>query len=143
MPTHDPYALNRFIRAQEPVFESVLAELRAGRKRTHWMWYVFPQIEGLGFSSISRYYSIKSEAEARQYLNHPILGARLVKCAEILLYLEGVSAEDIFGYPDFMKLRSSMTLFAAVAEPGSVFERVLDKYYGGERDQKTLSLAGL
>jgi len=143
MPAHDPYDLNRFIRAQDPIFVSVLAELRTGRKRTHWMWFIFPQIEGLGYSSTSRYYSIKSEAEARQYLNHPVLGARLVQCAEIILSLEGLSAEEIFGYPDVMKLQSSMTLFACAAEPESVFVRVLDKYFGGKRDQKTLAITGL
>lgn len=136
----DPFALDRFIAAQEAVYGQVLAELKYGKKRSHWMWYIFPQFEGLGFSSTSRFYAIKSIDEARQYLHHPLLGLRLVECAQAVLAVEWRTVAEIFGFPDDLKLKSSMTLFAQVAEPGSVFERVLDKYYHGERDRKTLQL---
>jgi uncharacterized protein (DUF1810 family) len=138
----DPFDLNRFLSAQEGVYDRVIAELRAGRKRTHWMWYIFPQIDGLGRSPTARQYAIKSLEEARRYLAHPLLGARLVECAETVLAVQGLSASDIFGYPDDMKLCSSMTLFALVSEPRSVFERVLDKYYRGKRDTGTLQIVG-
>jgi uncharacterized protein (DUF1810 family) len=138
----DPFDLNRFLSAQEGVYDRVLAELRAGRKRTHWMWYIFPQIDGLGRSPTARQYAIKSLEEARRYLAHPLLGARLVECAEAVLAVQGLSASDIFGYPDDMKLCSSMTLFAWVSEPRSVFERVLDKFYRGKRDTGTLQIVG-
>ncbi len=138
---NDPFDLNRFTSAQERVYDTVVAELRSGRKRSHWIWFIFPQIDGLGHSSTSIYYAIKSIEEARQYLNHPVLGARLVQCAETVLAVEGRSVSDIFGYPDDMKLKSSMTLFASVAEnPESVFVRVLDKYFRGEQDERTLQL---
>jgi len=136
----DPFELSRFLKAQDRVYDRVLSELRSGRKRTHWMWFVFPQIEGLGYSSTTQYYSIKSKEEARQYLNHPLLGKRLRECAESILALEGLSASSIFGYPDDLKLKSSMTLFASVAEPQSVFSRVLEKYFQGNRDECTLAL---
>ena len=136
----DPFNLGRFVSAQAPIYSQVLKELKAGQKRTHWMWFVFPQIDGLGYSSTARHYAIKSEAEARRYLDHPVLGPRLVECAETLLGLAGPSASDIFGYPDDLKLRSSMTLFARVSGPGSVFARVLDKYYGGVADAQTLGI---
>ena len=136
----DPFELSRFLKAQDRVYDRVLSELRSGRKRTHWMWFVFPQIEGLGYSSTTQYYSIKSKEEARQYLNHPLLGKRLRECAESILALEGLSASSIFGYPDDLKLKSSMTLFASVAEPQSVFSRVLEKYFQGNRDERTLAL---
>ncbi len=118
----------------------MLAELRAGRKRTHWMWFVFPQMLGLGHSATSVHYAIGSLEEARRYLDHPVLGARLVECAETILSVEGRSASDIFGWPDDLKLCSSMTLFAEAAGPDSVFERVLGKYFGGRRDARTLEL---
>jgi uncharacterized protein (DUF1810 family) len=136
----DPFDLNRFVSAQRDVYVQALAELRDGRKRSHWMWFVFPQLEGLGYSATSQYYSIKSRDEARHYLDHPVLGARLVEAAEAVLAVEGRSASQIFGFPDDLKLNSSMTLFANVAGPQSVFVRVLEKYYGGQRDSKTLSL---
>jgi uncharacterized protein (DUF1810 family) len=136
----DPFELSRFLKAQERVYDRVLSELRNGRKRTHWMWFVFPQIEGLGYSSTTQYYSIKSKEEARQYLNHPLLGKRLRDCAESILALEGLSASSIFGYPDDLKLKSSMTLFASMAEPQSVFSGVLEKYFQGNRDERTLAL---
>jgi uncharacterized protein (DUF1810 family) len=136
----DPFDLSRFVEAQERVFDRVRLELRNGRKRTHWMWFVFPQIDGLGHSSTTKYYSIKSIAEARRYLAHPVLGERLKECAETILALEGATASGIFGYPDDLKLNSSMTLFAAVTEAGSVFQQVLDRYFQGKRDERTLGL---
>jgi uncharacterized protein (DUF1810 family) len=135
-----PFDLSRFTSAQESIYDSVLAELRSGRKRTHWMWYIFPQIDGLGHSATSKHYAIKSLEEARQYLNHPVLGKRLLECAEAVFTIEGRSASEIFGYPDDLKLKSSMTLFAYVADPHSVFARILDKYFNGERDGLTLQL---
>jgi uncharacterized protein (DUF1810 family) len=132
--------LQRFLDAQDGVYEQALAELRAGRKRTHWMWFVFPQIAGLGHSSTAAYYAIADLAEARAYLAHPLLGARLAECAEALLGVTGRTAHEILGSPDDLKLRSSMTLFAQVAGPDSVFRRVLERYYGGEADARTLDL---
>lgn len=137
----DPFDLNRFTKAQERVYSSVLAELKSGQKRSHWMWYIFPQIDGLGFSPTSRRYAMKSIEEARAYLDHPLLGKRLVECSEAVLAVEGRSASAIFGYPDDMKLNSSMTLFAVVAEdPESIFVRILEKYFQGERDSRTLRI---
>ena len=136
----DPHNLARFVRAQEGDFAQALDEIRRGRKRTHWMWYIFPQFEGLGSSSTSRHYAIKSLAEARAYLAHPLLGAHLLECCEALLAVEGRSANAIFGSPDDLKLHSSATLFDQVAPAGSVFARVLDRYYGGQRDAATLRL---
>ncbi|MFI5342276.1 MAG: DUF1810 domain-containing protein [Candidatus Methylomirabilales bacterium] len=138
----DPYALTRFVRAQENDYEQALSEIRTGRKRTHWMWYIFPQFDGLAFSSTSKYYSIKSVAEAKAYLDHPLLGPRLLECAEAAVRVEGRSATDIFGTPDDLKLRSCATLFACVSPRDSVFDRLLAKYYRGERDDKTLQLLG-
>jgi uncharacterized protein (DUF1810 family) len=138
----DPFNLERFVRAQERDYGRALAELRDGRKRSHWIWYVFPQLEGLGISATSRLYGIKSRAEAQAYLAHPVLGPRLVECAEALLHVEGRSASEIFGFPDDLKVRSCATLFALVSPAGSVFDRVLEKYYQGERDDKTLGLLG-
>jgi uncharacterized protein (DUF1810 family) len=133
-----PFDLARFIAAQDPIYDSVLAELKGGRKRTHWMWFVFPQIDGLGQSATSKRYAIKGRAEARAYLDHPILGARLRECAEVVLAIEGRSANEIFGSPDDMKLKSSMTLFAMVGD--DVFERVLDRFFQGKPDAATLRL---
>jgi len=140
MPVSDPYDLNRFVRAQEQSYEQALSELERGRKQSHWMWYVFPQFDGLGSSPTSKLYSIKSEAEARAYLEHPVLGPRLAECAEAMLAVDGKSARAILGSPDDMKLKSCATLFAHVSPPGSVFERLLDKFYDGERDAATLRL---
>ena len=140
MPVSDPYDLNRFVRAQEQSYQQALSELERGRKQSHWMWYVFPQFEGLGSSPTSKLYSIKSEAEARAYLEHPVLGPRLAECAEAMLAVDGKSARAILGSPDDMKLKSCATLFAHVSPPGSVFERLLDKFYDGERDAATLRL---
>lgn len=138
--SHDVYRLKRFLNAQEGVYERALAELRTGGKRTHWMWYIFPQIDGLGMSETAKRYSIKSIDEARSYLDHPVLGPRLLQCAQAVLAVEGRTVSEIFGYPDDMKLRSCMTLFASVAEPHSVFVRVLEKYFKGERDGATLAI---
>jgi uncharacterized protein (DUF1810 family) len=137
---HDPFNLSRFTTAQDGIYNNVLTELRNGEKRTHWMWYIFPQIDGLGHSSTSKYYGVKSLEEARQYLNHPVLGKRLLECAEAVFAVQGRSVSEIFGYPDDLKLKSSMTLFASVAEPRSVFVRILNKYFHGEQDVKTLHL---
>jgi uncharacterized protein (DUF1810 family) len=136
----DPHDLLRFTRAQQGIYGQALAELRAGEKQSHWMWFVFPQVDGLGHSETTEYFSIKSVEEARQYLAHPVLGARLLECAETVLAVEGRSASEIFGSPDDLKLRSSMTLFASVSEPGSVFARVLEKYFDGEPDGRTLRI---
>ena len=136
----DPFDLNRFLRAQAGVYSVALAELKAGCKRSHWMWFVFPQIDGLGFSETTRRYSIKSLDEARAYLAHPVLGMRLVACTEALLALEGRSARQIFGRPDDMKLQSSMTLFARISPAASGFSAVLDRYFSGVRDQRTVEL---
>lgn len=136
----DPYDLNRFLEAQEGVYERALAELKGGQKRTHWMWFIFPQIEGLGYSPTARRYSIKSTEEARQYLNHPVLGKRLLECTEAVVALKGGALSEIFGYPDDMKFKSSMTLFEKIAGSGSVFSLALDRYCNGERDGTTLRL---
>ena len=138
----DPYALSRFARAQEGEFEQALAEITSGRKRTHWMWFIFPQLEGLGTSPISMEYAIKSLGEARAYLAHPVLGPRLLECAEAVLRVEGQSATEIFGFPDNLKLRSCATLFRCVSPPGSVFDGLIEKYFAGEPDGRTLRLLG-
>jgi len=132
--------LERFVSAQETTYERALAELRAGQKRSHWMWFVFPQIAGLGSSPTAQRYAIRDLTEARAYLAHPLLGPRLTECARALLAVEGRSAEQILGYPDDLKLRSSMTLFAEAAdEPAAtVFREVLERYYDGEPDAATL-----
>jgi len=132
--------LSRFVAAQRDVYARALGEIRAGRKRSHWMWFVFPQLAGLGVSATSRRYAIRDLAEARAYLDHPILGKRLAECAEAALGVEGRSAFEVFGSPDDMKLRSCATLFSRVSPPGSVFHRLLDKYFGGEPDDRTMSL---
>ncbi len=136
--TDDPFDLARFTTAQEPVYDRVLAELKGGRKRTHWMWFVFPQIDGLGQSATSKRYAVKGRAEARAYLDDPVLRARLRECAEAVLAIEGRSANGIFGSPDDMKLKSSMTLFAMVGD--DVFERVLERFFQGKPDAATLRL---
>lgn len=140
MDCDDPFDLNRFMRAQESTYYGVLEELRNGQKQTHWIWYIFPQIDGLGHSPASRYYAIKSIEEARRYLEHPVLGTRLVECSEIVLGIEGRSISGILGYPDDLKLKSSMTLFECAADRPSIFGLILDKYFNGERDENTLSL---
>jgi len=135
MPAHD---LERFVAAQAPVIERVHDELRQGRKQTHWMWFVFPQIAGLGRSAMAQYYAIADLAEARAYLAHPVLGPRLNECTK-LVGVSGRSVPEIFGAPDDMKFRSSMTLFAA-AQPGpSAFQNALETYFGGRGDAATLA----
>jgi uncharacterized protein (DUF1810 family) len=138
--TNDPHNLNRFVQAQEHDYDQALSEIRAGRKRSHWMWYVFPQFTGLGSSPTSMHYAIKSVQEAAAYLAHPVLGPRLLECAEVVLQIEGRSALEIFGSPDDMKLRSSVTLFQSVSPEGSVFHRIIDKYFAGEKDVRTIEL---
>jgi len=139
---NDPFELNRFVAAQESSYAAALAELSQGQKRSHWMWYIFPQIAGLGRSSTAQRYAISGLEEARAYLAHPVLGDRLRDCRDQLLMLEGVSAHDIFGSPDDMKLRSSMTLFSAVDGQPSIFFQVLQKYYQGQMDTATLDIIG-
>lgn len=133
----DPYDLNRFVQAQATDYEQALAEIRGGRKQSHWMWYIFPQLDGLGSSPMARRYAIRSVAEARAYLDHPVLGPRLVECAEAALGVDGRSALDVFGSPDDLKLRSCATLFALVSPAGSVFHRLLDSYFDGHGDART------
>lgn len=140
--TADPHDLKRFVKAHEEDYEQALSEVRSGRKQSHWMWYIFPQFDGLGFSSTSKRYAIKSVAEAEAYLRHPLLGPRLVECYEAVVGIEGRTATEVFGSPDDLKLRSSATLFAAVSPAGSVFERVLAKFFGGGQDEKSLRLLG-
>ena len=142
MTTDDPHDLNRFLRAQEHDYAPALSEIRSGRKRTHWMWYIFPQLDGLGFSETARRYAIRSLDEARAYLDHPVLGPRLVECAEAVLAVQGRSAREIFGSPDDVKLRSCATLFAEVSAEGSVFHRLIQVYFGGAPDARTLTLLG-
>ena len=134
----DPHNLQRFIDAQQPVYDTVLEELRAGRKRSHWIWFIFPQIHGLGHSVMAQRYEITSLDEVEAYLAHPVLGARLRECSRIVACIKGKTVEEIFGYPDDMKFRSSMTLFAQ-ASPGEVFDECLRIHFNGEPDPLTLS----
>ena len=132
--------LKRFLEAQKDDYDIALAEIRSGHKRSHWIWYIFPQIAGLGFSSTAQYYAIKDRQEAVDYINDEILRNRLIEISEALLSLDSDDAEDVMGYPDDLKLRSSMTLFNAVAPKIGAFQKVLDKFYDGEADQRTLDL---
>ena len=136
----DPFDLARFLEAQTDTYAQAAHELRSGHKRSHWMWFIFPQIDGLAASATAHHYAIKSLPEARAYLRHPVLGARIAECARIVNGLDGRSARQIFGTPDDMKFCSSMTLFELVADPGSEFAAALDKYFAGARDAKTLAL---
>jgi len=136
----DVYNLQRFVEAQEGVYEGACAELRRGRKTGHWMWFIFPQLRGLGFSSMAEYYGITSLAEAKWYLEHPLLGERLIECSRIVTLIEGRSLREIFGSPDDMKFKSSMTLFAHAATANSIFIEAIDKYCGGKFDSLTLDL---
>jgi uncharacterized protein (DUF1810 family) len=131
--------LDRFVRAQAPVYDDVVAELAAGRKATHWMWFVFPQLKGLGRSSTARFFGIEGIAEAAAYWRHPLLGARLKQCVGLVLAAPG-SAHQIFGSPDDLKLKSSLTLFEAAAPEEPLFARALERFYGGERDALTMAL---
>jgi uncharacterized protein (DUF1810 family) len=135
---NDPYDLQRFIDAQNPVYDEVCSELRDGRKKSHWMWFVFPQIEGLGFSPLARKFAISSLAEAAAYLQHPVLGPRLAECTELVNHVEGRTIEQIFGYLDDLKFRSSMTLFAHATPDSRVFLDALQKYSKGEFDPATM-----
>ena len=136
----DPFDLARFVWAQEGTYEHAVRELRSGRKRSHWMWFVFPQLAGLGHGPVARRYAIRSLAEARAYLAHPLLGPRLLECTRILNGLQGLSAHQVFGNPDDLKLGSSMTLFELVAGSDSDFSTVLNRYFGGRRDALTARL---
>jgi len=135
----DDFNLQRFLDAQAPVYTTVLAELRAGAKRSHWIWFVFPQLEGLGRSPTAARYAISSLAEARAYLDHPVLGPRLRECARLVNAIDGRSVDTIFGWPDNLKVRSSMTLFATATPDNAEFVHLLDKFYGGEQDAETLA----
>ena len=135
--------LDRFLDAQRGDYAAALAEVRRGRKTSHWMWYIFPQIAGLGQSSTARYYSIRDLEEAREYYAHPVLGQRLREISGVLLELRGSDPVAVFGDIDSMKLKSSMTLFAVAAPDDPLFRQVLDKYYGGEQDALTLRILGL
>ena len=136
--TSDPYNLQRFLDAQHPIYGQVRDELAAGQKESHWMWFIFPQIKGLGFSPTAKKYAISGIEEAKAYLDHPLLGFRLRECTQLVSAVKGRSIEDIFGYPDHLKFRSSMTLFAYVAPDERTFTSALTKYFSGEVDRKTL-----
>lgn len=136
--SNDRYNLQRFVTAQERVFDQVLGELRAGCKMSHWIWFIFPQIRGLGRSPVSQEYAISHREEAKAYLQHPLLGSRLKNCTQLVLQVEGRSALDIFGSPDDMKFRSCMTLFAEVSPDDDLFQRALQKYFDGTPDRLTL-----
>lgn len=134
----DPFDLRRFVDAQHPVYEEVCAELRSGRKRGHWIWFIFPQLRGLGHSAIATAFGITSREEAKAYLDQPVLGPRLRECARLVNLVDGRTIDQIFGHPDDLKFRSSMTLFASVASDNRVFKDALEKYFGGEPDPLTL-----
>ena len=135
---NDPYDLKRFLDAQDPVYERVCGELRKGRKESHWIWFIFPQLRGLGSSQTAARFGISSRQEAEAYLEHPVLGPRLRECTSLVNLIEGRSIDQIFGYPDDLKFRSSMSLFANVASDHQIFEQALQKYFGGEPDPLTL-----
>ena len=137
------YDLSRFIAAQETSYETALAEIRNGRKESHWMWFIFPQIDGLGASPTAKYYALKDLDEAKAYMTHPVLGARLREICRVLLGLPDRDAEAIFGWPDVLKLRSCLTLFAAACPQEPLFSQLLAKFYGGESDPRTLEILGL
>jgi len=132
--------LERFVEAQAPVYDRALSELKAGRKQSHWMWFVFPQIAGLGHSPMAQHYAIQNLAEARAYLAHPLLGVRLRECPQAVLDVEGRTAHEIFGSPDDLKFCSSMTLFARTVPAESFFQKALDKYFDSEKDGRTLEI---
>jgi uncharacterized protein (DUF1810 family) len=132
--------LDRFLNAQRDDYERALAEIKRGRKQSHWMWYIFPQLAGLGFSSTAKFYGIRNLSEASSYLAHPVLGPRLVEISAAMLQVEDKTANQILGSPDDLKLRSCMTLFSQVQPTNPIFQAVLDKYYSGEPDEKTLAL---
>ena len=134
------YTLNRFLSAQQNIYPQVIKELHNANKTTHWMWFIFPQIEGLGHSSTAKYYSIRNMDETKEYLAHPVLGERLLECSNIILNINGKTVDDVFGYPDNMKLKSCMTLFNFVAPEQKVFADVLKKYFAGKPDEQTIAI---
>ena len=136
----DQYNLNRFVEAQLVTYEIAMLELARGRKESHWVWYIFPQIEGLGKSDIAKLYSIKSLEEGRAYLEHPVLGQRLIEACEVLLSLKNTSIDEVMGFPDDLKLLSSMTLFELVSESNSIFTKIIKVYFDDERDEKSLGI---
>jgi uncharacterized protein (DUF1810 family) len=137
---NNKYNLQRFIDAQERAYPIAIGEIKRGRKQSHWMWYIFPQIQGLGFSETSRFYAIKNLEEAAAYLDHDVLGKRLLEICDALLALTGNNANNIFGSPDDVKLKSSMTLFS-ILKPNEVFQQVLDKFFNGTKDEETIRIA--
>jgi uncharacterized protein (DUF1810 family) len=139
---NDPHDLERFVSAQEPTYAEAADELRAGRKTSHWMWFVFPQLRDLGQSATAKRYGIASRAEAEAYLQHPVLGPRLKECVALVLAISGRNAHAIFGSPDDLKFRSSMTLFSGVAPEEPIFKEAIEKYYGGKPDPRTIALLG-
>ena len=136
----EPFNLKRFVDAQNPVYAEVCRELKEGLKTGHWMWFIFPQLDGLGHSAMAAKFAIRSLEEARVYLNHPVLGPRLIECTELVNAVSGRNIHEIFGYPDDLKFRSSMTLFAKAAPDNEVFRRALEKYFDGEWDPRTEEL---
>jgi len=136
----DQYNLNRFVNAQLTTYECAMLELIQGRKESHWIWYIFPQIEGLGSSDTAKLYAIKSLEEGRAYLRHPELGPRLIEACEILLSLKDASMDEVMGFPDDLKLLSSMTLFEAASEPNSIFTKIIEIYFDDERDENSIEL---
>jgi uncharacterized protein (DUF1810 family) len=135
--------LERFISAQEPVYSTVVSELRNGKKASHWMWFIFPQIDGLGSSPTARHYAIRSLDEANAYLAHPVLGSRLIECTGLVNNVDGKSLREIFGSPDDMKFHSSVSLFSLIESRESAFERALNKYFNGELDERTVAILGI
>jgi uncharacterized protein (DUF1810 family) len=138
----DPFDLQRFVAAQADIYQEALGEIRDGRKRTHWMWFIFPQLAGLGMSPTSQHYGITGLREAAAYLSHSLLGPRLIECSEAVTLVAGRSARDIFGSPDDMKLRSSATLFSRVTDANPVFRRILEQYFDRQLDPRTIALLG-
>jgi uncharacterized protein (DUF1810 family) len=135
---NDPYDLQRFVDAQNPAFKQVCAELRAGQKQGHWMWFIFPQLRGLGHSQMAIKFALSSRDEAEEYLKHQVLGPRLRECTRLVILVDGRSIEQIFGYPDDLKFRSSMTLFASATSENQIFKEALEKYFAGKLDRLTI-----
>jgi uncharacterized protein (DUF1810 family) len=137
---NDLFNLERFVTAQKSVYSTVIEELESGRKISHWMWFIFPQIEGLGRTQMAKLYAIKSLDEAKAYVSHPLLGKRLQECINLVLDIDGKSANAVFGYPDDLKFKSSMTLFLVAVPHIDLFQRAINKYYDGQRDQVTIQI---
>jgi len=138
--SQEKFSLLRYVEAQAKIYDSALAELKRGKKVGHWMWFIFPQIRGLGTTSTSRFFGIQNDKEAKEYLADSLLGKRLIECTTVLINITDLTAREIFGYPDELKLQSSMTLFEKVSSNKNVFTKVIDKYYQGKRDEKTFAL---